>query len=172
MGGAQNGTGLVGVAVLGTGDAEVHDLHVAVGLDHDVLRLDVAMDDVHVVRDRKGLTNLRADFGDLALVDGTALLDGGFKVGAAYVFHDDVVRARVLTPVVHVHDVGARKVGSRRRFLAETRSELLVLGVLRQHHLNGDGTAQHVVLGAINLCHATDAYTLDDLIAVVQRPPD
>ena len=53
--GAQHRRGLVVHGVLGSGDAEVHHLHVAVGLHHDVLGLDVAMDDVLVVGHREGL---------------------------------------------------------------------------------------------------------------------
>ena len=82
MGGAQHSGGFVVHGVLRPGDAEIHHLHVAVGLHHDVLRLDVAVDDVLVVGHGEGLAHLGADFSGLALVDGAALLNGGLQVGA------------------------------------------------------------------------------------------
>ena len=72
------------------------------------------MDDVLPMCDGKGLANLRADLGGLALVDRAALLDGGLQIAAAHELHDDVVRAVVLTPVVHVDDVGALEVRLQR----------------------------------------------------------
>ena len=76
--GAQNSTRLTLNGILCVSNAKVHDLHVAVRLDHDVLWLDVAMHNVLLVRHRKSLAYLGTDFGNLALVDGTALLDGRF----------------------------------------------------------------------------------------------
>ena len=85
------------------------------------------MDDVEAVGDGESLAYLAADLGDLALVDGAALVDGGLQIGAAHVFHDDVVRALVLAPVVHVDDVGALQIGGASGFLLEALREALHL---------------------------------------------
>ena len=156
--------------VLRTRDAEVHHLHVAVGLDHDVLRLDVAMDDVKPVRNRKRLAYLRSDFRHFALVDGAALVDSGLQVGSAHEFHDDIVGAFVVAPVVHVHDVGALQVGGSGGFLLESLGEAGIRGVLREHHLDGNQAAEHVVLRAVHFGHAADADALGYLVAVVEHP--
>ena len=169
---AQHAGRLLFRGVLRTRDAEVHDLHVAVGLHHDVLRLDVAVDDVKTVSHGKRLAHLAADFGDLALIDGAALVNGGFQVGAAHVFHDDVVGAFVLAPVVHVDNVGALQVGSACRFLLEALGEALVCGVLGQHHLYCYHTTQDVILRAVHLGHAADADAFGYLVAVVEHPAD
>ena len=165
---SENG-GRLGVhRVLCARDAEVHHLHVAVGLDHDVLRLDVAVDDVLVMGDGKRLAHLRADFGDLALVERTSLHDAGLEVGAADVLHDDEVRAVVLAPVVNVHDVGALQVGGRRGLLAEALRERGVRCVLGQHHLYGNAAPEDVVLSLVHLGHAADPDALGDLVPVVE----
>ena len=165
---AENG-GRLGVhRVLCARDAEVHHLHVAVGLDHDVLRLDVAVDDILVMRDGKRLAHLRADFGNLALVERAALHDAGLEVGAADVLHDDEVRAVVLTPVVNVHDVGALQVGGRRGLLAEALCECGVRCVLGQHHLYGNAAPEDVVLSLVHLGHAADPDALGNLVPVVE----
>ena len=168
VGGAQHSGRFVVHGVLRPGDAEVHHLHVAVGLHHDVLRLDVAVDDVLVVGDGEGLAHLGADFGGLALVDGAALLDGGLQVGPAHELHDDVVGVVVLAPVVHVHDVGALQVCGSGGLLAEALGEIGVGGELRQHHLHGDDAAQRAVLGAVHLGHAADADAILYLVAAAK----
>ena len=167
---AQHGRRLRHDRVLGARDAEVHDLHVAVGLHHDVLRLDVAVDDVQVVRHRQGLAHLRADLGHLALVDGAALVDGRLQVAAAHELHDDVVRAVVLAPVVHVHDVGALQVGRSGGLLLEALGEVGIGGVLGQHDLHRNQASEHVVLRAVHLGHAADTDALGYLVAVVEHP--
>ena len=172
MRGAEHAGGLLLGGVLGARDAEVHHFDVAVGLDHDVLRLDVAVDDVEAVGHGQRLANLAADFGDLALVDGAALLDGGFQVGTADVLHDDVVRAVVLAPVVHVDDVGALQVGGACGFLFEALREVFICGVLREHHLDRYQAPQDVVLRAVHLGHAADADALGNLVSVVEHPAD
>ena len=130
------------------------------------------MDDVEAVGDGERLAYLAADFGDLALVDGAALVDGGFQVGSAHVFHDDVVRALILAPVVHVDDVGALQVGGACGFLLEPLREAFVRGILGQHDLHCHQTTQDVVLRTVHLGHAADADALGDLVAVVEHPAD
>ena len=92
------------------GDTKVRDFYAAVPQDHDVLGLDVAVDDVEPVCDGKRLADLRADFRNFALVNGAALLDGGFQVGAPHELHDDERRVSILAPVVDVDDIGALQV--------------------------------------------------------------
>ena len=128
------------------------------------------MHDVLAVGDGKRLADLAADFGDLTLVDGAALLDRAFQVGAAHVFHDDEVRALVLAPVVDVHDVGALQVGRRSRFLFEAGGEFGVGGVLGQHDLHGYGAAENLVLRLVHLGHAADAYAFGDFVPSVEHP--
>ena len=169
VGGSQNGGGLRKAGVARTSDAEVHYLDVAIGLDHDVLRLDVAVDNAAGMRHRKRLGNLRADFRGFALVDGATFLDGGFKVGAAQEFHDDVVRLIVEAPVVDAHDVGALQLGRRGSFLAEALGERGVGRILGEHGFNGNRTPQYVVLCAVYLGHAAKAHSLGYLVAVIER---
>ena len=126
------------------------------------------MDNVLVMRDRKRLAHLRTDFGDLALVERTALHDAGLEVGAADVLHDDEVRAVVLAPVVNVHDVGALQVGGRRGLLAEALRKCGVRCVLGQHHLYGNAAPEDVVLSLVHLGHAADPDALGDLVPVVE----
>ncbi len=147
-------------------DAKVHDLHVAVGLDHDVGGLDVAVDDVVAVRDAQRRAHLRGYLGDLARVNLAPLLDGRLQVRAAHVLHDDVVGIVVAAPVVDVDDVGALQVGGRLGLLAKARGEGAVCRVLRKHDLERDGAAERAVRGLVDLGHAAHAYLFKHLVPV------
>ncbi|VWM24260.1 Uncharacterised protein [Collinsella intestinalis] len=154
MGGAQDVVVLGEMAVLGARDAEVHHLDVAVGQHHDVLRLDVAVDDLVLVCNGEGAADLRADLGDLLGIEGAMAAHAALEVGAAQVLHDDVVRVAVFAPVVHAHDVGALQTGCGLRLLLEASGEGGVPGVLGQHDLHGNGAVEHLVLRAIHAGHA------------------
>ena len=170
VGGTEHAGGLGFHAVFGARDAEVHDLHVAVGLHHDVLRLDVAVHDVLAVGDGKRLADLAANFSHLALVDGATLLNGGLQVGAAHVFHDDEIRAAVLAPVVYVDDVGALQVCCRSCFLFEAGGEFGVCCILRQHDLDCHRAAEDLVLCFIYLGHASYTDAFGNLVPLVEHP--
>ena len=57
-----------------------------------------------------------------------------------------------------------------RRLLLETRGEISVFGILREHDLYGNRTSKDVVLPLIHFGHAADADTLTYEIAVVEQP--
>ena len=165
VGGAQDGVVLREVAVLGASDAEVHHLDVAIGLHHDVLRLDVAVDDVVTVGHGERLGNLGANLGNLLAVEGAVLLDAALEVGAAQVLHDDVVRVAVLAPVIDRDDVRALQRCRGLGLLLEARRKRGVVGVLRQHRLDGHGAAQDLVLSAVDRGHAAGANPVLNLVA-------
>lgn len=86
-------------------DAEVHDLHVAVGLHHDVLQPMSRWMMSSPCATESAWHTCEPISGDFALVDGAALDDGGFKVRPR-TNSMTMYGALVLTPIVHVHDLG------------------------------------------------------------------
>ena len=145
------------MAVLRARDAEVHHLDVAVRLHHDVLRLDVAVNDVVAVRDGEGLCDLAADLGYLLAVKRTVLAYAALEVGATQVLHDDVVGVAVLAPVVHGDDVRTLQRGGCLGLLLESCGKGGVGRILGQHRLDGDGSPQHLVQTAVDNRHAAGA---------------
>ena len=119
------------MTVLGACDAKIHYLDVAVGQHHDVLRLNVAVDDLVLVGDRKRGADLRADLGDLLGVEGAVALDAALKVGSAQVLHDDVIGVAVLAPIVDAHDIGGGQAGRCLGLLLKAGGEGGVAGILR-----------------------------------------
>ena len=153
------------VAVLGARDAEVHHLDVAVLLNHDVLRLDVTVNDVVLVRDGQRLRNLRANLGNLLRVECPMTADAALEVDAAQVLHDDVIGVAVLAPVVHRDDVRALQGRGRLSLLLEAGGKGLVSSILRKHGLDGHRAAEDLVHAAVNGRHASRADLVLDCVA-------
>ena len=146
MGGSQHVVVLCEVAVLGACDAKIHYLDVAVGQHHDVLRLNVAVDNLVLVCDRKRGADLRADLCDLLGIEGAVALDAALKVGTAQVLHDDVIGVAVLAPVVDAHDIGGGQAGRCLGLLLKAGGEGGVAGILRQHDLDGNRAVEDLIL--------------------------
>ena len=111
------------------------------------------------------LGNLGANLGNLLAVEGAVLLDAALEVGAAQVLHDDVVRVAVLAPVIDRDDVRALQCCRGLGLLLEARRKRGVVGVLRQHRLDGHGAAQDLVLSAVDRGHAAGANPVLNLVA-------
>lgn len=156
--------GLGGGEVL-LGEAEVGELCVAAAVDHDVVGLDVAVDDLVLGGDDEGLRDVEDDaqcfgFGQGPLAQ--ALGEGA----AGDVLEDDVVEARGLVEV-GVHDgddIGVADAGSELGFADEALRDF---GAFAGHDGRQD-LERHVDLqrgvgGEVDGAHAAGAELADDL---------
>ena len=146
------------------GDAEVEHLRAAVGRHHDVLGLDVAVDDARLMRGRKGAGDVRGDrqpLGDGAVV---AFGQSCAQRGAIEVLLDDVPRVAVDADVVHRGDMRMIQRGGRTGLLFETREPLGVGRELRRQHLDRHLAAETGVHGLVHLAHPTRADRRADFI--------
>ena len=147
------------------GEAEIEDLGVAVGGDHDVLGLDVAVDDARLV----GLLQPAPDLGgDLERAEEVELaaLDEGLHRLARDELHRDV---EALGPLAHVVHLGDRRVVHRRRrvrLLQEPPLALLVARELGGQDLEGHQAAQVRVAGLVDDAHAALPEQLLDLVVL------
>ena len=87
------------------GDAEVGDLHLAVGTDQDVGGLDVAVHDAAGVGAAERGGNLVGDLGGLYRIDVAVGAQDVGKRSPLHVLHRHEVRVGVLAPVVDGDDV-------------------------------------------------------------------
>ena len=170
MGGAQHVVVLREVAILGARDAKIHHLDVAVGQHHDVLRLDVAVDDLVLVCDRKRRADLRADLRDLFGVEGAVALDAALEVGTAQILHDDVIGVAVLAPIVDAYDIGGGEAGCCLGLLLKTRGEGGVAGVLRQHDLDGYRAVEDLILRTVDGRHAACSHLILEEVSSPEDP--
>jgi hypothetical protein len=161
-------------------DAEVEQLHGAVGGDHDVRRRDVAVHDTEqaalfvarFVCGVKALAGLADDAGDDAEIEHLSgfgeLRHHARERYPVQVLHRDEPRARELTERENVADVLVDELGSEVRFVAEHGDEVLILREMRK-----DSLEHHQVFAAlrgrrtreIDLCHAAGRDFREQLIA-------
>ena len=170
VGGAQYIVVLREVAVLCARDAKVHDLDVAVGQHHDVLRLNVAVDDLVLVGDRKRGADLRADLRDLLWIEGAVALDAALKVGTAQVLHDDVVGIAILAPIVDAHDIGGGETCCCLGLLLKAGGEGGVAGILRQHDLDGNRAVEDLILRTEDGRHAARSHLILEEVSSPEDP--
>ena len=165
------------------GEAEVHDLHLALLRDEHVGRRDVAVDDphqpaglgvVHLVRVGEAFAHLEDDVEAVrdrdAAVDPAAPFEQRLQIDAVDVLHDDEVRVLAVADVEHLHDVRVLEGERQPRLVQEHRDELLVLGEGRQDALDGDvllEPAHRFRDAAEHLCHASGRDSLGDAISTI-----
>ncbi len=147
------------------GDAEVHDLGVALAVDHDVLGLEVAVDDAEAVGLDEALEDLAGQVEGLGLVEVARAADEALQVLARDVFHGDVDRQPFLADVVHPADVPVGDLAGQLDLVAEALDDLEVGGDLRLEELEGDDLADLAVVGLVDGAHTALADLLDDLEA-------
>jgi hypothetical protein len=140
---------------------KVHDLHDAVLADHDVLGLDVAVDDAVLVGRGQTVRRLRADFQHLLLGEGRALIAQRLPV---HMLHDDEELAVMLLDVVDGANV--RMVERRRRacLLQKARPCIRLCRHLRREKFQRDFAIEFGIDGEIHLAHAARAEVLKDLV--------
>jgi hypothetical protein len=129
--------GFVGIAAPGAaGDAEVENLHPVAGGEHDVLGLDVAVDDAFFVSGLQAFATLRGD-GE-KFFGGNGLREAMAQGLALDVLHHEPEFAGVLDHVVDRADVGVVEGGGALGFL-EQAFAVGVGGVgVGSHALDGD----------------------------------
>jgi hypothetical protein len=142
------------------GDAEVRDLHLAVGGDHDVRRLDVAVDDPFPVGVVERLGDLPNDVGDLIGRELAPVDHETLERLSLDVLHGDERHATVLVlaDVVDRDDVRVRENPRRLGLAHEALAELPRLRVVfvdrpRANRLDRDEPSDGRVLGEIDDAH-------------------
>ena len=148
---------------LDAGHAEVHQLRLPVGLDHDVGGLDVAVDDAGAVSGVHRFRHRGQDAQGLLRLDAPLLADQAVERPALDVLHHQVVVAEVEDP----HD---RRVTEPARGLGLAAEALQVLvgrvagQVLGLDRLDRDHAVDARVPGTVHAAHRPVADLVDDLV--------
>lgn len=150
------------------GDAEVGHLDGAVGQQHDILRLDVPMDDPLVVSVLKRPQNLHGEMNGFLPLDIPLLLDILLEGDAVDVFHDNILQPLPKADVIHLDDVGVGQDGYRLGFVFKPAGEFLVGQVLIPQDFHRHGAIVDAVIGLVHIGHAADTDDLLDFIPTVQ----
>ena len=172
----------------GLGEAEVGDLHAAIGAPEDVRGLDVSVDDPRPIRGAQAPGDLQHHPAGLFGIEGLAPLQDVVEGAALDALHREVEHPPLIrggpggrlgatigdeagpSDVVDAHDVRALQLRLGARLLLQP---LLVSGAAEHvaQHLERDRPIQAEVAGAIDGAHAADAeHRLDPV--VVDLGPD
>ena len=153
------------------GDAKVGDLDAAVAQDHDVLRLDVAVDDAARMRVRERLHDLRDEMQRFAPVELAALFHILLERDTVDELHDDILRFAA-AHVVDRNDIRVREHRDGLRLVAEAAAEVRVLGKVAFEHLDRHKAIEPVALGLVDDRHAAAADDIEQLITIVEHLAD
>ena len=149
-------------------EAEVHDLHVALLGQHDVGRLQIA------VQKPAGMGFLER-LGDLSCHPQRigqrecAVLQPAVQRFARDVLHDEEQRIAIFANFENLADVGMINRRHCHRLAAQTLARVRVSRELARQQLDGDLTIQPRVAGAIDLAHSAGSEGGDNLVATEPR---
>ena len=141
------------------GDTKVCHFYAAITQNHDVMGLDIPVNNSAAVSVSKSFHNLGNKM--KCFPPGkfpSPLLHILFQGDAIDKFHNDIIRLRrAFRPgnIVNRHDVGMREHGDSLGFFMKTTTELFVLRQIIFQYFNGYKTVKPVALCLINHRHAT-----------------
>ena len=142
-------------------ETEVEDLEHAVRGQHQVRRLDVAVDDPHLVRVAEPRAQLEDQFQPADQAQRRPAADDLAERLTVDVLHRDERLALVLADVVDGDDVGMGQARRRTGFAGEP---LLDLVVEDRQDLDRDGPIEHRIAGQVEQPHAAFAKAIQDFV--------
>ena len=169
MDAAQRLLGQCLVGVSQAGDAEVGHLYAAVPQYHDILGLDVPVDDAAAVSVAEAPHDLGDEVQRFPPVHLAPALHILLQGNAVDQLHDDVVDALGAGDIVNGDDIGMAELGDRKGFVPEAAAELGVLRQLTFQYFDGHKPVKAMTLGLIDIGHAAGADQLQQFIAVIQH---
>ena len=150
------------------GEAEVEDLYVTIAGDEEILRFQIAMDDVPLVRGGEPASDLRRVIERLARRYRT-LPNPRAQRFAFEQLRNDVVESAFVADVVDGQDVRMVEHAGRARFLLETAQRIGVGRKIARQNFDRDVALQARVLRAIHLAHAARADGHENFVRTEQR---
>src|SRR5262249_43084257 len=152
------------------GEAEVDHLHEVAArahrLEDDVLRLQIAVDDLERVRLAERGEHLTEDVDDATERERPLLVPHAREVAPAQELHDEVeLLVGGLAEVDDADRVRVIEAARCARLRDEARDRALLPDEVRVHDLDRDGSTEVRLLRPVDTAHATDADELDDDVA-------
>ncbi len=129
------------------GQSEIHDDDFAALVDHDVLRLEVAMNHAAIVRRRKSGAELAGGLDCLVRGQSPDAQEQRRKVFAVHILHGDERHAFDFADVVNAADVGVRYQARHAHFAVESLQQALIARRLFAQKLQGYRLSERQVGG-------------------------
>ncbi len=168
--GADDRAGLGHAAALfhGAGDAEIHHDDAAGFFDHDVLRLQVAVDHAFGVRCVERGAGLVDDVGAFFEGEASLLLDQRGEILAFDELHGDELHTIGFAKIENPDDVFLGDFPSEDQLLLEALKNLLVDGEFRADDFQSDEAVEFEVPRFVDGAHAAFAQHLDNFVAFAE----
>jgi hypothetical protein len=141
----------------------------AVAVEHDVRRLEIAMDDAAIVRGGEPGADLARQFDRPILREATDATQQQREIFAIDVFHRQEGVPLVLADVEHAADVRMRDQARHPNFGVDLHQPRRVAIDRLRQKLQGDGLAQFQIVRAVDLAHAPFSQASDDAVAAVEE---
>jgi len=155
--------------VFQAGDPRVGHLDAAVPQNHDVLGLDIPMDNAAAVGVTQAPHDLRDKVQGFPPIQLAAFFHVLLEGNPVNQLHDDILGVAALGDVIDRHNVGMRKLRHSLRLRVKTAAEVLILGQAALEDLNRHQAVQPVTLRLVDDGHAAGADPLHDFIAIIQH---
>ena len=149
-------------------DPEIGDLDRPIRQQHDILRLDVPVDNALVVRVLERPEDLDGKMDCLFPAEHLLLLDIFLEGDPVDILHDDRLHPVGKAHVVDPHDI---RMVEHRHCLAlvlEPAAHILIIHMLFLQNLDGNHPVFEHIVRLIDVCHAADADDLHDLIPALE----
>src|SRR5438132_1392921 len=140
--------------------AEVHDQNAAGLIAHDVLRLQVTMNDPDAVRGLQRTADLLHDLDRFLGGELSLLMDEGAEILALDVLHGDELHPLGFAQVVNTNYIFVRDLASEEQFLLEAVENSLIAGKIGPDDFQGYWPTQLAVHGFVNRAHSAFAQNL------------
>ena len=151
------------------GNTEIADFNCSVAQQHDILGLDIAVNDPALMRVHKGFCDLLCKMQNLAPRERGLFIHVLPERDAVYKFHNYVLDNIAVADVIDRYNIGVRKHCDRVRLRAESAAKLLVRRRIVAHDLHGDISVEPVVKRLVNDRHSALADNLKDIVASVKK---
>ena len=155
-----------GRAVGHTGNAEVGNLNVSIGMDKDVLGLDVSVNNAVFMGMLQGGQNANGNLRRHNGIQPSFFLNELLQGFALHILHHQVTVVAVHAHIQQVDDIVVGHFAGGFRLPLKTSHKLCVLIKFRPQHFNGHIVAGTHVNGTVNNGHAANADLLHQLVTV------
>ena len=154
------------------GNAEISHFDRAVFQHHDIMGLDVTVDNTSAVGMLQSLGNLHGKVESFLPVQNALFLHILLQGDAVNQLHDDEIRLGRAGNIVHRHNIRMAEHGNRLPLIVEALAEFLILQIIVLQYFDCHQTVQSVTTGLVHHSHTAGANDLQYLVATVQQPPD
>jgi hypothetical protein len=145
------------------GDTEISEENAAININHNVMRLDIAMYRTLTVGIVKRLAQRIEDADCIAYAQRTALFQDGVQGASADQFHRDIVEPVLLANIVNCDNARMPQAGGGCRLTLEALRKFWVQAELGRKYFDGNRAPEFAIVGAVDPGHATVANLLLDL---------